>query len=448
MERINPGRIRVLKKGVPGKGPLVYWMSRDQRVQDNWALLYAIELSVEYSKDLLVVFTLSPSFHEAGIRQYAFMLKGLQEVNGELENYNIPFRIIPGNPADEINFLIKQLEVSYLVTDFDPLRIKRSWKKKVCDTNNIPIAEVDGHNIVPCFLASNKQEFGAYTIRPKIRRLLNEFLVEFPDLRFMGSNKFEQSTTGSENLMETLRCDKTVREVEWIKPGSTMAREYFEDFLSEKLQNYSAGRNDPNIDATSNLSPYLHFGQISAQRIALEIAKRIPRNDNTDAFLEELIIRRELADNYCFYNPDYDNLKRIPKWASKTLHEHRSDEREYLYNEVEFELARTHDLLWNAAQMQMVVSGKMHGYMRMYWAKKILEWSSSPEEAFRISLKLNDKYELDGRDPNAYTGCAWSIGGVHDRAWNERHIFGKIRYMSWEGCKRKFDVEEYIRRWG
>jgi deoxyribodipyrimidine photo-lyase len=447
MEGINTGRIRVLKKGISGKGPVVYWMSRDQRVHDNWALLYSVQLAEEYSKDLLIVFTLSPSFEGAGIRQYGFMLKGLLETAGELENYGINFRIIQGDPADQISLLVRNLKVSYLVTDFDPLRIKRIWKKNVCDSVDIPIAEVDSHNIVPCFHASNKQEFGAYTLRPKIHRLLNEYLVDFPEIMFSRSKVYQKSDIGPENLLNTIKCDKTVKEVEWIKPGFKKAMEQLELFLSGQLNGYSSGRNDPNINATSGLSPYLHFGQISAQRVALEIIKRYHRDANTDAFLEELIIRRELSDNYCFYNPDYDNIKGIPAWASKTLIEHRNDEREYLYSEEEFELARTHDPLWNAAQMQMVISGKMHGYMRMYWAKKILEWSSSAVEAYRTSLKLNDKYELDGRDPNGYAGCAWSIGGVHDRAWNERPVFGKIRYMSYDGCKRKFNVDEYIRKW-
>lgn len=162
------------------------------------------------------------------------------------------------------------------------------------------------------------------------------------------------------------------------------------------------------------------------------------------AFLEELIIRRELSDNFCFYNEDYDNFKGFPEWAKKTLQKHKNDKREYLYSAIEFERALTHDELWNAAQMEIVRKGKMHGYMRMYWAKKILEWSESPEKAMEIAIYLNDRYGLDGRDPNGYTGIAWSIGGVHDRAWNERKIFGKIRYMSHGGCKSKFDVEKYI----
>ncbi len=162
--------------------------------------------------------------------------------------------------------------------------------------------------------------------------------------------------------------------------------------------------------------------------------------------MEELIVRRELSDNFCFYNSDYDQFSGFPEWAQKTLNEHRGDKREFIYSLEQFEHGKTHDDLWNAAQLQMVLTGKMHGYMRMYWAKKILEWTGSPEDALEIAIHLNDKYELDGRDTNGYVGVAWSIGGVHDRAWQERPVFGKIRYMSYAGCKRKFDVSTFIEK--
>ena len=192
------------------------------------------------------------------------------------------------------------------------------------------------------------------------------------------------------------------------------------------------------------MSPYLHFGQISAQRVALDVKAFQGNKESEAAFLEELIIRRELSDNFCLYNSNYDSFEGFPNWAKETLNKHRKDKRDFIYTKEEFELAATHEYLWNAAQTELVITGKMHGYMRMYWAKKILEWTKSPEEALSIAVYLNDKYELDGRDPNGYVGCAWSIGGVHDRAWTERNVIGKIRYMNLNGAKRKFDVEEYV----
>jgi deoxyribodipyrimidine photo-lyase len=213
------------------------------------------------------------------------------------------------------------------------------------------------------------------------------------------------------------------------------------------LQDYNEKKNDPNFSVLSNLSPYLHFGQISAQKIALE-AKKLEADygESINSFLEEMIIRRELSDNYCLYNKNYNSFEGFPAWAKRTLNEHRKDKREYLYDLADFENAKTHDDLWNAAQIEMVKTGKMHGYMRMYWAKKILEWTESPEQAFEYGVYLNDKYELDGRDPNGYVGVAWSVGGVHDRAWTERPVFGKIRYMNYNGCKRKFNVASYIEK--
>jgi deoxyribodipyrimidine photo-lyase len=189
----------------------------------------------------------------------------------------------------------------------------------------------------------------------------------------------------------------------------------------------------------------LHYGHISAQRVALAVQSRPgTRTDEKQAFLEELIVRKELTDNFCFYNDKYDRLSGAPEWAQETLRKHTDDKREHIYTKDEFENAQTHDELWNASQMEMKKTGKMHGYMRMYWGKKILEWTNTPQYALKVAIELNDRYELDGRDPNGYVGCMWSIAGVHDRAWQERDIYGKVRYMSRSGCERKFDTQEYI----
>jgi deoxyribodipyrimidine photo-lyase len=249
------------------------------------------------------------------------------------------------------------------------------------------------------------------------------------------------------DIKNSIKVNRDVNEIDWLKSGEQNAQIVLKDFLEKKLDRYAEERNDPNKNVLSNLSPYLHFGQISAQRIALTVNQFYGNHPSSDSFLEELIVRRELSDNFCYYNTKYDSFEGFPDWAKKTLNDHRKDKREFIYSLEEFEKAKTHEDLWNAAQIEMVKTGKMHGYMRMYWAKKILEWSKSPEEALKIAIYLNDKYELDGRDPNGYTGCAWSIGGVHDRAWTERQIFGKIRYMNFNGAKRKFDVASYIKKY-
>jgi deoxyribodipyrimidine photo-lyase len=451
---MNLKRVRTLKEGTIKAGPVILWMSRDQRAKDNWALLFAQELALKQKAPLAVVFCLVPEFLGATTRQYHFMLKGLQEVEQNLGKKNIPFFLLAGSPGEELPKFIRRYHASTLVKDFDPLRIKRTWAETVAGAIDIPCYEVDAHNIVPCWLASPKQEYGAYTFRPKIHRLLPEFFERYPPLR-KHPFTWQGKSIARDYLksMRTLRVD-SVPEADRLTPGEKAAFRVLRCFIENKLASYDTRRNDPTADGQSGLSPYLHFGQISAQRVALEVSAYPSISPlgkggykggvSREAFLEELIVRRELSDNYCFYNTNYDTFGGFPEWAKKTLHSHRNDKREYLYPRDQFENAETHDDLWNAAQMEMVKRGKMHGYMRMYWAKKILEWTESPEQAMEIAVHLNDKYELDGRDPNGYTGIAWSIGGVHDRAWNERPVFGKIRYMSYNGCKSKFDIKKFI----
>jgi len=445
---VNPERIYTHKSIPEKKGPVIYWMSREQRISDNWSLLYALELARSRQVQMAVIFCLVPDFLGATWRQYSFMIKGLEYVNKKLHELNIPFYLVQGDPVEEICKFTAKHRINHIVCDFDPIKIKRNWIRKLGEKSHINITEVDGHNIVPCRRASLKQEFGAYTLRPKIRKLLPDFLDKFPDIspqKYPGN--FTSPVIDWEKIHVDKSFDNSVPIVNLLHPGENAAMELFSVFLREKLMRYGSERNDPNKDSTSNLSPYFHFGQLSPQRVALEIITHYPGTPDSLNYLDELIVRRELSDNYCFYNPDYDNFQGLPEWAKTSLNTHRKDERDYIYSLEEFETAKTHDPLWNAAQMEMVITGKMHGYMRMYWAKKILEWTKSPENAFEYSIYLNDRYQLDGRDPNGYTGCAWSIGGLHDRAWAERPVFGKIRYMNYKGCQRKFDVGKYINKW-
>jgi deoxyribodipyrimidine photo-lyase len=442
---VYPIRVRSINREQPKKGGVIYWMSRDQRVRDNWALLHAQKLALKAREALAVVFCLVPEFLHATIRQYGFMLRGLEEVEHDLAKRNIPFFLLTGAPEKILPRFLRTNRVGMLVTDFDPLRMKLKWRHVVARIIDIPFSEVDAHNIVPCWAASSKQEYGAYTIRPKIKRLLPEFLTEFSVLKrhpFTWQGKTEPVDWAA--ARKNLNVDTDVPEVDWLTPGEKAAHKALHRFIQHKLSRYAEDSNNPALDAQSNLSPYLHFGQLSAQRIALLVIKSLIGIKSKGGFLEELIIRRELSDNFCFYNSNYDNVGCFPAWARESLQKHQKDRREYVYTLKEFEEGRTHDNLWNAAQMEMKKRGKMHGYIRMYWAKKILQWSESPGKAMKIAIYLNDKYELDGRDPNGYVGIAWSIGGVHDRAWGERPVFGKIRYMSYNGCRSKFDVEAYI----
>jgi len=444
---VNKKRIRLLRDAPARPGPIVYWMSRDQRAEDNWALLYAQDLALARKQPLLVMFCLVPGFLHAAVRQYGFMLAGLQEVEKVLRKKNIPFHLVAGSPEQVIPQFLNKHNIGVLVADFDPLTIKASWKEAVAGKIGIPFHEVDAHNIVPCWIASPKQEFAARTFRPKLRRALADFHEEFPKLKrhpFQGNHALR--AIDWPRITRSIDADTSVPEVGWITPGQKAARDVLKHFLSRKLQDYNEKRNDPTVDGQSCLSVYLHFGHISAQRAALEVEKSAAESSAKEAFLEELVVRRELSDNFCFYNSSYDTVHEFPSWAQTSLKEHAGDQRRYIYSLKQFEDAETHDELWNAAQMEMVKTGKMHGYMRMYWAKKILEWTESAEDALRIAISLNDRYELDGRDPNGYVGCSWAIGGVHDRAWPSRPVFGKIRYMSYNGCRKKFDVGLYIEK--
>jgi len=443
MDSILSKRARLIKNGIVKSGSVIYWMSRDQRVLDNWALIFAYHIAKEKGQKLIVIFTLAPSFPTANLRHYDFMLKGLAEVQRKLAEKGINFILLQGDPQIELSNFIKLNNVSLLVSDFDPLKIKQLWKSELNSQIDIPHYEVDTHNIVPCWEASNKLEFGAYTLRPKIKKLLPQFLNYFPELE---GTSVAFNPIDWDNEMEWLNPNSEVKPVNWINPGESEAHLALNDFIANRLTGYSEKRNDPNENGQSNLSPYLHFGQISAQRIAIEVIKSTAPESDKTAFLEELIVRRELSDNYCFYNSNYDSTNGFHDWSKTTHQIHRADKRDWIYKLSDFEHGNTHDPLWNAAQLEMVHLGKMHGFMRMYWAKKILEWTQSPEDAMKVAIYLNDKYSLDGRDPNGYTGIAWSIGGVHDRAWAERSVFGKIRYMNYNGCKRKFDVDAYIQR--
>ncbi len=446
---VHKNRIKKLNKDETRQGPVIYWMSRDQRVQDNWALLFARELSDQLNTSLAVVFCLVPEYSGAGFRQYDFMLQGLIEVEKDLNDLNYPFFLLRGDVTSNISSFAQKVNAGALVADFSPLRIKRTWDKSLAEKLKCPLYEVDAHNVVPCRAVSNKREYAAYTIRPKINAVLSEYLTDIPELKPQSIkwSAADWNPVDWQTAYTVLNVDRNVEPVKWLKPGSESAKVKFAEFTDDKLVSYADNRNDPALDAQSNLSPFIHFGQISAQRIAYEVSqnKDTENNDSAEDFLEELIVRRELSDNFCFYEPLYDALLAIPDWARKTLDEHRSDERDYIYKLENFERADTHDDLWNAAQMEMVKKGKMHGYMRMYWVKKILEWTEKPEDALQIAIYLNDKYELDGRDPNGYCGILWGIGGVHDRAWAERPVYGKIRYMNYNGCKSKFDVDAYLR---
>lgn len=427
---------------------VLYWMQASQRISYNHALQEAILIANQNHLPLLVVFALVPNYPLANRRHYQFMLEGIQELSEELPKLGISFHIGLGNPLEVLVPFFK--EASHVVIDIGYLRVQRQWRKQVYQTviqdyPHIQLTSVESDVIVPVKIASDKLEYGAYTLRPKLHRLVSTYAIPFAISPLQNQQRIRTNSLDSSNidmLLNSLPIRQDIASVPAFKGGYSQAKQRLDLFIKEKLAHYLES-NDPSKDYNSYLSPYLHFGQISSLEIFVAITSSLANKEVIDAFIEQLFVRRELAMNYVFYNDKYDDFHFITEpWAYATMHEHATDKREYLYSLEQLEHAQTHDIYWNAAMLDMKVSGTMPNYMRMYWAKKIMEWSPDYQAAYQTIVLLNDTYFLDGRDPNSYTGIAWCFG-KHDRPWTERAIFGKLRYMNQAGLLRKFDMESY-----
>jgi len=311
-------------------GPIVYWMSRDQRAKDNWALIYAQKMALRYKKPLLVVFCLQSKFLNALYRSFEFMLEGLRLLDEKLNDLSIPLIILLGDPSVILKQFIEDNNVGMVVTDFSPLRVKKDWISALKQRVSITFCEVDAHNIIPCWISSNKKEYAAYTLRSKIKKLLPEFLVEIPDLK---KHVHSWKDNGYNNkwamLKNSINVEDSNHPLDWIKPGEDEARKELEYFIKQKLKNYVRDRNNPIKDGVSNLSPYLHFGHIASQRVVLEAVKIKSLTNLKGTFYDEIIVRKELSDNFCFYCENYDNAKCFHPWARQTLNKHQKDKREY-----------------------------------------------------------------------------------------------------------------------
>lgn len=433
-ERISPQNGREAARGEY----VLYWMQSSQRTRENPALEYAVERANRLNKPVHVCFGLDASYPEGNRRSFAFMLEGLRETGEDLKVRGIPFFLREGPPY-EVAAAFGEA-ACLVVTDRGYLRHLGAWRERVAAALDCPVITVESDVVVPVEVASGKEEWSAATFRPKVLRHLDRFLVQVKE-RQVRAPLAPGDIAGLPGV-DRLGIDRSVPEGAF-SGGPSEARRRLGLFCAERLSAYEDGRNDPTRDVLSDMSPYLHFGQISPVEIALAV--RGTGMPGAGAYLEEVIVRRELAVNFVRYNPAYDAYEGLPTWARETLAVHAGDRREYLYTRRELEEGRTHDPYWNAAQRQMVSTGKMHGYMRMYWGKKVLEWSETPEEAYRTALYLNNRYETDGRDPNGYAGVAWCFG-KHDRPWRERMVSGKIRYMNANGLKRKFDADRYAER--
>lgn len=447
---IQHERVRHLNdEGVRNGDYVLYWMQQTQRAEHNHALEYAVQKANELGRPLLVVFGLTDDYPSANARHYAFMLEGLRDAQESLTRRGIKFVVQKGAPS-EVALRLGQ-NASMIVSDGAYLRPELSWRQRVAEEAGRRVVSVESNVVVPVELASDRRETAARTLRPKIRRHLDEYLVELLPtevekaslgLRVEGGIDLSDIVA----VLEGMNIDKSVEPLRHLYTGGlTAAKERLEVFIEKGLDGYAQHRNQPQTDHVSHMSKYLHFGHISPVYVALRIREANALREDVETYLEELIVRRELTINFCFYTSDYDSFSCIPDWARQTLKEHQVDEREHLYTREELEGARTHDPYWNAAMVEAIRTGYVHNHMRMYWGKKILEWSPSPGEAHETTLYLMDKYFLDGRDASTYANIAW-VYGQHDRGFAERPVFGKVRYMSAGGLERKAKPKEYVEK--
>lgn len=505
---IDLSRVRRLndRPADPAGRYVLYWMQASQREAHNDALEYAIHRANELRKPLVVCFGLMDDYPEANERHYAFMLEGLADVSARLAGRGIRFVCKHGHPAKVALHYAKGGAACLLVCDVGYTRHQRAWRDEVAAGAGCEVVAVEADAVVPVAVASDKHEFAARTIRPRIHRQWERYLkplaptrVEVPSaggasargasagavmtggasaggasagaVTAGGASSGRASASGASKgggvaggalaamadvrgdldvsegvgLLSRLKVNRSVPRTSHYTGGQTQAERLMGAFIERTLAGYGEGRNEPAAGATSRMSMYLQFGMVSPVWLALKALEAKAPEADRDSYIEELIVRRELSCNFCWYNPHYDRYEGLPAWARKTLAEHAADKRPVIYDEATLEAGRTHDPYWNAAQLEMVRTGFMHNYMRMYWGKKILEWTRSPEEGFEITLRLNNKWFLCGRGPNAFANVGW-VYGLHDRPWTQRPIFGTIRYMNAAGLERKFDIDAYVKK--
>ncbi|MBS3821322.1 MAG: deoxyribodipyrimidine photolyase [Planctomycetes bacterium] len=446
---IHEERIQPLNGHEPVDGDYVlYWMQASHRAEHNDALDYAIDRANELSVPVVCGFGLTDDYPQANVRHYAFMLEGLAETARTLADRGVRLVVRHGSPPQVACELAGA--AAMVVCDRGYLRHQEAWRQRVAELDR-RVVQVETDAVVPVEVLSDHEEYAARTLRPKHRKLWDEYLRlnNSPPLAKRDSLAIDLGGLDMgdpDARLAELDVDRDVPRSVQYRGGLAEARRRLGDFVAQRLKDYDALRSDPSLDIESGMSPYLHFGQISPIEVAKTVAADARHGrDNIDSYLEELLIRRELAFNVVRFNADYDRYICLPDWARATLKKHRDDPREHVYTKAQLEAADTHDPYWNAAMREMVLTGKMHNYMRMYWGKKVLEWTTVPQTAYRWLLELNNRYFIDGRDPASYGNVAW-IFGKHDRPWRERDVFGTVRYMSAGGLERKFDIDAYVRQ--
>jgi deoxyribodipyrimidine photo-lyase len=445
-------RVTVRRGGVPAKEGkcVVYWMQRAQRGRDNHALNKAIAAADALGLPCVAYFAGIKNFPHANLRHYAFLNEGLPDIEEACAERGVGF-VMRRAPHEDHERFFADVGAAMVVGDENPMREPERWRVRMGESLRVPFWTVDADVIVPSKLLE-KAQFSAGVARPRLYRAQPEFLRAYENPKARKAWKMPQGLEREDVRAEMTRgwhdFDRSVLPVEEWTGGHKAAMKRLRVFCEAMLENYDRDRNHPEMDGTSKMSPYLHFGHIGPQTIALAVdaaaKKHAKLQAARDSYFNELIAWRELSVNFVRYQPQYDSPGCADNWAKATIAEHDRDEREKLYKLPALENGETYDELWNAAQMQMVRYGWMHNYMRMYWAKKILEWTPNVRIAMKVAIYLNDKYELDGRDPNGYAGIAWSMLGKFDRAWFDRPVFGKRRYMSAGSTGKKFDSKRYV----
>ncbi len=429
---------------------VVYWMQRAMRIHENPALDVAIDAANLLGLPVVVFFSVIPNYPNANLRHYHFLQQGLRDVEEDARERGVGF-VLRRYPDNSLEKFLEEVAAVMLIGDENPCREPERWRRVLARRLKLPYWTVDADVVVPSAVFG-RDYFLLQHLRPPLKQALPNFLVASEDprpqhafakpKRLATSSLQKDITTGFKDL------DRAIKPVDTFIGGTHAALKQLKDFVSHGLKDYVEKRNHPEVKGTSRLSPYLHFGNIGPLTIALAVENALAEGQVSqaarDRFLEQVIAWRELSVLFVKYNGNYDNWECAEPWARATLLQHAGDQRSYRYTFEQLERAETHDDLWNAAQQEMTETGWMHSYMRMYWAKMILEWAPDPARAYEWAVILNDRYELDGRDPNGYAGIAWSIVGKHDRPWFNRPIFGLVRPMSGASASKKFDVQSYI----
>ncbi len=425
----------------------------NRRTVYNHALAYAAQLANERKLPVLFYEGLTCTYPYASDRFHTFLIEGVPDTAAALEKLGIGYVFYLRRTRRDPDDVLYQLaqEAAAVVTDDYPVFIPRHHNASVPEKLEIRYFAVDSSCVVP-MNRMEKREYAAYTIRPKIHKLLQEYLTPMAPVRVARRYEgpvpdFHTQVDGSKipELVAACEIDHSVKPSLATRGGSAKAHRRLDHFLRKDLRRYARERNEPTKHSTSGLSPYLHFGHISSLEVALKARKYAEENDLVASeFLEELIVRRELAFNHARFSESPESLNTLPEWALETMKRHAKDVRDPQYDRAQLEQCATYDHLWNATQKELLLRGTIHGYYRMYWGKKIIEWSKTHRDALDAMVYFHDRYALDGRDPNTYTNILWCFG-LHDRPWNERPIFGTLRYMSYEGMRRKTDIDGYVR---